>query len=140
MVDRHRLDVRSKIWLVIDGKPVFGQGRDELLKLIQRTDSINRSAKLMGITYRKAWSYINSMEKRLGFPLVNRLKGGRGGGESTLTPEAVDLLEKFDLLQKGFIEMVDKKFSDIDFTKLNKIIINILVIAFCFEQTILMEL
>ena len=112
---RSRLDVRSKIWLEIDGEAVLGQGREELLKLIQRTDSINRSAKLMGITYRKAWTYIDSMEKRLGFPLVNRLKGGRGGGESTLTPQAVALLEKFDLLQKGFIEMVNRKFKDLNF-------------------------
>lgn len=109
------LSVRSKIWLVLDGEPVFGQGREELLRLIQKTDSINRAAKLMGIPYRKAWTYLDFMEKRLGFPLVNRLKGGRGGGESTLTPQAVALLQKFDLLQKGFNEMVNRKFKDLDF-------------------------
>jgi molybdate transport system regulatory protein len=37
-----RLNKRSKIWLEIDGEPVLGQGREELLKLIQRTDSILR--------------------------------------------------------------------------------------------------
>jgi molybdate transport system regulatory protein len=116
----HKLNVRSKIWLEIDGKPVFGQGREELLRLIQKTDSINRSAKLMGIPYRKAWTYIDSMEKRLGFPLVNRLKGGAGGGESTLTPEAIALLQKFDLLQKGFNEMVNRKFVTLDFTSFQK--------------------
>jgi molybdate transport system regulatory protein len=106
-----RLGVRSKIWLVIDGKPVFGQGREELLRLIQKTDSINRSAKLMGISYRKAWTYIDSMEKRLGFPLVNRVQGG----ESSLTPQAVALLNKFNLLQKGFNEMVNRKFRELGF-------------------------
>lgn len=110
-----RLHVRSKIWLEIDGKPVFGQGRDELLRLIQKTGSINAAAKEMGVPYRKAWTYIDAMEKRLGLPLVNRLKGGAGGGESSLTPQALTLLEKFDILQEGFNDVVNRKFMELDF-------------------------
>lgn len=109
------LSVRSKIWLEIGGKPVFGQGREELLRLIRKTGSINAAAKAMGIPYRKAWTYIDNMETRFGFPLVTRLKGGPGGGESTLTPRAVSLLAKFDLLREGFDEMVNRKFKDLDF-------------------------
>jgi len=109
------LQVRSKIWLEIDGEPVFGQGRDTLLRLIQRTGSISAAAKEMGVPYRKAWTYIDAMEKRLGFPLVNRLKGGTGGGTSSLTPQAETLLQKFDLLQEGFNELVNLKFADLNF-------------------------
>ncbi len=119
-VDRHRLDVRSKIWLEIDGEAFFGQGREELLRLIQKTESINRAAKIMGVPYRKAWTYIDSMEKHLGFPIVNRMKGGRGGGMSTLTPQAIALLQKFQLLQKGINEVVNRKFMDLDFKGLLK--------------------
>lgn len=110
-----RLQVRSKIWLEIDGEPVFGQGREELLRLVQKTGSINAAAKAMGVPYRKAWTYIDAMEKRLGFSLVNRLKGGAGGGESSLTPQAETLLEKFDLLQEGFNDTVNRKFIDLGF-------------------------
>jgi molybdate transport system regulatory protein len=110
-----KLQVRSKIWLEIDGKPVFGQGREELLRLIQKGNSINAAAKAMGIPYRKAWTYIDVMEKRLGFPLVNRQKGGVGGGASSLTPQAASLLEKFKLLQRGFNDMVNSKFIGLDF-------------------------
>jgi molybdate transport system regulatory protein len=120
MVDRHRIDVRSKVWLEIDGEAFLGQGREELLRLIQKTESINRAAKLMGIPYRKAWTYIDSMEKHLGFPIVNRSKGGRGGGASTLTPQAITLLNKFQLLQKGINETVNRKFMELDFRELLK--------------------
>lgn len=108
-------EVRSKIWLEVDGKPVFGQGRETLLRLIKATGSINAAAKEMGIPYRKAWSYIDCMEKRLGFPLVNRLKGGTGGGTSSLTQQAEELLRKFDLLLEGFQEQVNGKFRELDF-------------------------
>jgi molybdate transport system regulatory protein len=119
MTDRKRgLRVRSKIWLEMDGEPVFGQGREDLLRLIQKNGSINAAAKEMGIPYRKAWSHIDAMEKRLGFPLVSRQKGGAGGGESTLNSQAVSLLEKFHSLKKDFNDNVNRKFVELDFGRL----------------------
>jgi len=109
------LQVRSKVWLEMDGEPVFGQGREDLLRLIQKTGSINAAAKAMGIPYRKAWTYIDAMEKRLGYPLVIRQKGGAGGGESVLSPEAAAFLEKFHALKKDFNDMVNRKFIKLRF-------------------------
>jgi len=116
MNDRNSgLQVRSKIWLEMDEEPVFGQGREHLLRLIQKTGSINAAAKAMGISYRKAWTYIDAMEKRLGFPLVIRRKGGAGGGESVISPQAATLLEKFHALQEDFNNMVNSKFIKLRF-------------------------
>lgn len=109
------IQVRSKIWLEKDGEPVFGQGREKLLRLIQKTGSINGAAKEMGIPYRKAWTYIDAMEKRLGFPLVTRQKGGTGGGESNLSPQAATLLEKFHALERDFNGSVNRKFARLRF-------------------------
>ena len=39
------LEVRSKIWLEIDGEPVFGGGREELLRLVRKNGSINAAAR-----------------------------------------------------------------------------------------------
>jgi len=108
-----KLQVRSKIWLEIDNEPVFGRGREELLRLIQKGNSINAAAKAMGIPYRKAWTYIDAMEKRLGYPLVNRQKGGVGGGASSLTPQAMQMLDKFNALQQGMQEIIDDKFHEL---------------------------
>ena len=109
------LRVRSKIWLEMDGEPVFGQGREDLLRFIRETGSINAAAKEMGISYRKAWTYIDAMERRLGFPLVIRQKGGAGGGESVLSPQAAAFLEKFHLLKKDFNDAVNRKFVRLRF-------------------------
>jgi len=108
-----RLQVRSKIWLEVDGEPVFGRGREELLRLIQNGNSINAAAKAMGIPYRKAWTYIDAMEKRLGLPLVNRQKGGAGGGASSLTPQAMQMIDKFNALQQGMQGIIDDKFHEL---------------------------
>ena len=108
-----KLQVRSKIWLEIDNEPVFGRGREELLRLIQKGNSINAAAKAMGIPYRKAWTYIDAMEKRLGYTLVNRQKGGVSGGASSLTPQAMKMLDKFNALQQGMQEIIDDKFHEL---------------------------
>jgi molybdate transport repressor ModE-like protein len=55
------------------------------------------------------------MEKRLGFSLVTRQKGGVGGGESTLSPQAGILLEKFHALEKDFNDSVNRKFTKLRF-------------------------
>ncbi len=105
------LDIRSKIWIEVDGKPVFGRGRRFLLEAIDRHGSINQAAKEINISYRKAWSYLKAMEKRLGIKLVERHAGGRNGGGAFLTGEARTFLQKFSSLERGIKEMVDDRFE-----------------------------
>jgi molybdate transport system regulatory protein len=55
------------------------------------------------------------MNERLGFPLVIRQKGGAGGGESVLSPQADTFLGKFHALKKDFNDMVNRKFIKLRF-------------------------
>lgn len=109
----NRLQVRSKIWLELDGEPFLGAGREQLLRLIHQRGSINAAALEMGISYRKAWSQLKAMEEKLDRPIMTRSKGGTGGGESTLTVAALDLLERYDRLRSGINRLVDDKFAEI---------------------------
>lgn len=104
------MDIKSKIWIEVDGNPVFGRGRRFLLEAIDLHGSINQAAKEVGISFRKAWSHINAMEKRLGIKLVERRAGGKNGGGAVLTAEARDFLKKYEVLEKGIQEIVDVKF------------------------------
>jgi molybdate transport repressor ModE-like protein len=47
--------------------------------------------------------------------VVDRRKGGAGGGVSTLSPQAAALLEKYHLLKKDFNGLVNRKFRRIRF-------------------------
>ena len=79
------MDIRSKIWLEIKGEPVFGSGREALFKAIDKTGSINKASKDIKMSYRKALSYIQTMEHRCGRKLVDRKTGGLHGGGASLT-------------------------------------------------------
>ncbi len=105
------LQVRSKVWLEVDGKPVFSRGRGMLFHAIDKHGSINMAAQEMGISYRRAWGYINAMEERMGVKLVETRKGGAHGGGAELTSEARELLAKFERLERGLNRFVDKRFE-----------------------------
>jgi molybdate transport system regulatory protein len=107
----NEMQIRSKLWIDIDGEPVFGRGRMMLLKAIGSTGSINHAAQTVKISYRRAWSYIKAMEERLGIQLVERRTGGKNGGGALLTAEARAFLDKYEQLDAGIRDMVDKRFS-----------------------------
>ncbi|MHB1391282.1 MAG: winged helix-turn-helix domain-containing protein [Thermoleophilia bacterium] len=108
---KNRMEIRSKVWLEIDGKPVFSKGREMLFHAIEKHGSINMAAREMGIPYRRAWGYIKAMEERMGVALVETRKGGAHGGGAELTAEARELLARFGSLERGLNELVDKRFD-----------------------------
>jgi molybdate transport system regulatory protein len=110
---RFNMQIRSKLWIEVAGEPVFGRGRKFLLEAIEKHGSINRAASEINVSYRKAWSYINAMEDRLGMRLVIRRVGGRHGGGAFLTPEAVDFIKKYEMLEEGIKEAVDMRFREV---------------------------
>ena len=107
------MTVKSKIWIEIQGLPFFGEGRRDLLKSIEEKGSLSQAAKQVGVSYKKAWSYIRSMEDRLGIKLVKKQVGGKGGGGAVLTGEGKILIDKFDRLLAGTQETINRSFRDI---------------------------
>ncbi len=108
-----KMQVRSKVWLEAQGRPVLGPGRLQLLQYIDKQGSISRAANLLKMTYRKAWGQIKAMEEQLGLALVEKQAGGPGGGGARLTPEARVLLSKYLRLAQGIEEEVDRRFREI---------------------------
>lgn len=91
------LNVKFKIWLEINGKPVLGEGGYHLLTLIEKHGSILKASKELSISYRKALSYIRRIESRLGLKIVETSRGGPGGGGSAkLTDTAKFLVLKYE--------------------------------------------
>ncbi|MBI4684433.1 MAG: LysR family transcriptional regulator [Nitrospirae bacterium] len=107
------LKIKSKLWIEIEGEPVFGRGRRFLLEAIDKHGSINQAAKEISISYKRAWSYIKAMEERLGVSLVERKAGGKNGGGATLTKEAREFLRRYEALENGIKEIVDERFKKI---------------------------
>lgn len=107
------VEIRSKLWIEVNGEPIFGKGRSCLLNAIDRHGSINRAAKEVNISYRKAWSYIDTMENRLGVKLVERKTGGKNGGGAILTDRARQLIQNYEKMEQEVTAMANIRFSGI---------------------------
>lgn len=88
----------------------FGPGMSMLLKGIQATGSLQGSAQAMHMAYSKAWKILKESEKVWGFPLTERETGGRDGGGSTLTAQALELLQAYDSFVKESEKELDQLF------------------------------
>ena len=105
--------IKSKFWIEVGGKPVFGMGKRCLLEAIEKYGSINKAAKEVRISYRTAWSYLNAMEERLGIKLIDRQTGGKNGGGAALTKNARTILKQYKDMERGLQKIVDGRFQKI---------------------------
>jgi molybdate transport system regulatory protein len=105
-----KLRLKSSQWIVDeDDNAIIGKGRMEILDNIEKTGSINQTAKMMKMSYKAVWSKIKTTEKHLDTVIVHtdRKEGSR------LSKEGKELLEKFRLLKKECLSADDKLFHRI---------------------------
>ena len=71
---------------VITGDQIaLGPGKVNLLEEINRSGSISKAARELGLSYRRAWTLVNTMNKSFKSFLVEGSAGGKKGGGANLT-------------------------------------------------------
>ena len=96
------IKVNGSLWLESADGHFFGPGPVELLERIAETGSINMAAKEMNMSYKKAWALVNTLNAQTTTPMVIAQTGGKKGGGSTITAEALELIKYHRLLRKRF--------------------------------------
>ncbi|WP_299427613.1 LysR family transcriptional regulator [uncultured Meiothermus sp.] len=94
--------LKAKLWLESDsGDFLLGPGTLRLLLAVAEKGSLKAGACAIGLSYRAAWDRLKKAEEGLGFALLERHSGGEGGGGSTLTAEALGLVERYRFFLQG---------------------------------------
>jgi len=109
-VETVALRLKSRHWIVDEhNKIIIGEGRKEILENIEKTGSINQTAKMMKMSYKGVWSKIKATESYMQTKIVETDKK-RG---SRLTKEGKLLLMNYTLLKQRCIKADDKIFKTI---------------------------
>ena len=87
------ITVRVRIYF--DQQLAIGPGRIELLEGVQRTGSLSQAARDMGMSYRRAWLLMQSLNDSLSSPASLAARGGRRGGGATVTPMGRALIRSY---------------------------------------------
>lgn len=78
----------------------FGPGKASLLESVAKTGSISAAAKALRMSYRRAWLLLDELNHDFREPLVEKTKGGKGGGGGAqLTPAGAAVVELYRTIE-----------------------------------------
>jgi len=107
--EQMKYKIKSRIWIEADDNILLGEGRVALLKAIEETGSLSKAAKSLDMSYKKAWSLIDAVNKRAEKPLITTSIGGKGGGGATLTPYGKSLVIAFETINENCWKFLDEQ-------------------------------
>ena len=81
------------------GDTMLGPGKAELLQRIRETGSISAAGRDMGMSYKRAWSLVETMNAAFAEPLVTSARGGPGGGGAQLTATGTEVLARYRAME-----------------------------------------
>lgn len=77
----------------------IGPGKADLLEAIAGTGSISAAGRALGMSYRRTWLLVDTMNRCWEQPLVTTATGGSHGGGAALTPFGREVLSQYRNLQ-----------------------------------------
>src|ERR1700682_4974321 len=91
---------RVRISIVFESGARIGPGKAMLLESIRGTRSISAAAREMGMSYKRAWLLLDSMNRAFTEPVITAAPGGTHGGGASLTAFGAELLERYRRIEK----------------------------------------
>jgi len=122
-VDLNLAQLNYKVWLADqEGHGILGDGKWEILKAIEETGSLTAACKKLNLTYRRTWGNLKKIEQMLGFPLLEKHRGGSDGGASQLSTQGKKLVNAFDAFHQSVDSTIQQAFVTLkeDLQKLSK--------------------
>jgi len=105
--------LQHKMWLeTAEGEGILGDGKWQILKAVDEEGSLTAACQKLGLTYRRTWGDLKKIEQQLGFPLLNKSRGGKEGGMSELSIQGKSLVEAFDKFHKQVDDKISLAFNE----------------------------
>ena len=86
---------RLRLRIVFGDKEMLGPGKADLLDAIDRRGSLAAAGRDMGMSYKRAWELVGTLNAMFRGPLVDSTRGGPGGGGAVLTDLGREVLAQY---------------------------------------------
>ncbi len=103
---RHRI-APAKLRIAFGPEIAMGPGKADLLEAIAETGSIAAAAKRFGMSYRRAWLLVDTMNRCFREPVVAAGTGGAGGGGAVVTAFGLDVVARYRALEAAAREALE---------------------------------
>ena len=107
-----RAAAKTRIRVLFGSAFAIGPGKADLLQAIERTGSISAAARSMGMSYRRAWLLIDTMNQCFREPVVDTATGGKGGGGARITSSGLTVLRRYREMEAAAAASVARHMAD----------------------------
>ncbi|MFP4469266.1 MAG: winged helix-turn-helix domain-containing protein [Bacteroidales bacterium] len=112
-VKLENIRLHHKMWMATPlEEGILGDGKWQILKAIEETGSLKAACDKLELTYRRTWGDLKKIEQMLGFPLLDKSRGGKEGGMSQLTSQGRKLVAAFDDFHRQVDGVIDDAFAE----------------------------
>ena len=105
--------LKVKAQIFCGDEPAMGPGKADLLEAIDRTGSISAAGRAMGMSYRKTWLLVDSMNRCWRDRLVDTTAGGGRTRGARLTAAGRDVLRTYRHLEVQMADAVARDLGDL---------------------------
>ncbi len=91
--------LKPRLRILLGADIAIGPGKADLLDAVARSGSIAAAAREMGMSYRRAWLLVDTMNRSFRTPLVETAKGGTSGGGARVTEFGLDVLSRYRAME-----------------------------------------
>lgn len=91
----------------------MGPGKADLLEAIARAGSISGAARDMGMSYKRAWDLVETMNRCFKQQLVSTATGGSHGGGAHVTDFGHDVLRRYREMECKANESVTQELREL---------------------------
>ncbi len=86
-----------------------------LLQCIDSTGSLLQASEKTGISYNKAWKMLEAVNTASGSPVLEKVRGGKGGGGAVLTEYGKLLLKEYKAIERCVEQFKQQLNTEINF-------------------------
>ncbi len=90
----------------------MGPGKADLLDAIDQTGSISAAARALGMSYRRAWLLVETMNQCFKSPLVETATGGEHGGGALVTELGHEVVRRYRAMETKAAASVAREMGD----------------------------
>lgn len=91
----------------------MGPGKADLLDAIDRSGSISAAARVMGMSYKRAWDLVDTMNRCFKHPLVATATGGSHGGGAQVTEFGHEVLRRYREIETAATAAVHREVCEL---------------------------
>lgn len=107
-------EVELHIYIKKDGRIILTPAGIKLLSAISETGSLLKASGTMEISYNKAWNMMESLNQSAEKPVVEKVRGGKGGGGMCLTQFGKYILNEYKAIEQQVKNFTHKLNTEIN--------------------------